>query len=255
MSNDVFSALIGALVGAFVTGIFSWWIQKVEQNRTKREELRDITMHIIELRDKFNNEISALPDAVKREAAAISLNTKRQIYLESAINITEQIPNQVASSEYTLLAFEFMADSNFKQAEIFYKKAVHAARFPLARIVALRAMGSFYFAQSPLRNFELGRRYFKEAIDLLPNPSDAYSIFTQGYSYEMWGLQELSNGFDVEGRSKIDSARKYYRDLPDNYLQKASALEILETKVRQASGNVTSGANLNASPSTRSPAQ
>lgn len=239
MSSDVFSALIGALVGAFATGIFSWWIQKVEQNRSKREELRNITMQLIELRDKFNNEISALPDASKREAASISLNNKRQIYLEAAINITEQIPSQIASSEYTFLAFEFFADSNFKQAEEFYKKAIRAARFPLARIIALRALGSFYFSQSPLRNFELGRKYFKEAVDLLANPADAYSIYTQGYSYETWGLQELANGFELEGRSKIDSARKYYRDLPNNYLLKAPALEVLETKMRQATTNST----------------
>jgi tetratricopeptide (TPR) repeat protein len=249
MSNEVFSALIGALVGAFMTGIFSWWIQKVEQNRNKREELRHIVMQLIELRDRFNNEVSALPDAGKRETASISLNNKRQIYLEAAINITEQLPSQIASAEYTFLAFEFSADSNFKQAEKFYQKAVRAARFPLARIVALRAMAVFYFAQSPLRNFELGRKYFKEAIDLLPNPSDAYSIYTQGYSYETWGLQELANGFELEGRSKIDSARKYYLDLPKNYPLRASALEVLEAKVRQAVGGSSPVSNPGADPS------
>lgn len=243
MSNEVISALIGALAGALITGVFSWWIHNIEQNRNKREELRNITMQLVELRDKFNNEVSVIQDAGKRETASISLNNKRQIYLEAAINITKQIPNQVASSEYTLLAFEFMLDSNFKQAEEFYKKAIRASRYTLARIVALRAMGIFYFAQSPLRNFDLGRKYFKEAVDLLANPSDAYSIYTQGYSFETWGLQELANGFEVDGRSKIDSARKYYRDLPNNYPIKASALEVLESKVRQ----VTSG-SLDSSP-------
>ncbi len=239
MTNEVLSALLGAFVGAFVTGVFSWWIQNVEQNRSRREELRNITMQLIELRDKFNNEVSAMPDAGKRETASIFINNKRQIYLESAINITRQIPKQVASSEYAFLAFEFMADANFKQAEEFYKKAVSAAKFTLARIIALRAIGSFYFLQSPLRNFELGRKYFKEAVDLLSNPSDAYSLYTQGYTYETWGLQELANGFELEGRSKIDSARKYYRDLPNNYPLKASALEVLENKVRQAVGGAS----------------
>jgi hypothetical protein len=127
-----------------------------------------------------------------------------------------------------------MLDSNFKKVEEFFKKAVQASRSIIAKSTALRAAGIFYFSQGTHRNFDLGRKYFKESVELFSNPSDPYSLYLLGYNYENWGLYELANGFEVEGRAKIDNARKYYRDMPNNYPLKSSSLEALDIKVQQA---------------------
>lgn len=234
MSNEVISALVGALAGALITGGFAWWLHKVEQDRNKREELRNITMQLVEIRDKINNEVASIEDISKRENTSIALNNKRQIYLEAAMNIVEEIPKQVESSEYIFLAYEFMLDSNFKKVEDFFKRAILASRSILAKSTALRAAGIFYFSQGTHRNFDLGRKYFKESVDLFSNPSDPYSLYLLGYNYENWGLQEIANGFEVEGKSKIDNAKKYYRDMPNNYPLKSSSLAALDFKVQQA---------------------
>jgi hypothetical protein len=234
MSNEVISALVGALAGALITGWFAWWLHKIEQDRNKREELRNITMQLVDIRDKINNEIANIQDISKRENASIAINNKRQIYLEAAMNIVEEIPRQVESAEYIFLAYELMLDSNFKKVEDFFKKAVRASRSVIAKSTALRAAGVFYFSQGTHRNFDLGRKYFKESVELFSNPSDPYSLYLLGYNYENWGLYELANGFEVEGRAKIDNARKYYRDMPNNYPLKSSSLEALDIKVQQA---------------------
>lgn len=233
MSNEVISALIGAFVGALLTGIFAWRLHKVEQDRNKREELRNIVTQLIDIRDKMNIEVASIENDAKRENASIALNNKRQIYLEAALNLIQEIPKQVQSSEYIFLAYEFMLDANFKIVEDFFKRAIRASRSVLAKSTALRAAGIFYFSPGAHRNFDLGRKYFKESVDLFSNPSDPYSLYLLGYNYETWGLQELANGFEAEGRTKIDNAKKYYRDLPNNYPLKSS-LKALDDKAQQA---------------------
>ncbi|MFN3491286.1 MAG: hypothetical protein ACK40V_03605 [Anaerolineales bacterium] len=234
MSNEVISALIGAFVGALLTGGFAWWLHKIEQDRNKREELRNMTMQLVDIRDKINNEIFNIQDISKRENASIAINNKRQIYLEAAMNIVEEIPNQVESSEYIFLAYELMLDANFKKVEEFFKRAIRNSRSIIAKSTALRAAGVFYFSQSTHRNFDLGRKYFKQSVELFSNPSDPYSLYLLGYNYENWGLYELANGFELEGKAKIDNARKYYRDMPNNYPLKSSSLEGLDRKMQQA---------------------
>src|SRR5690606_42105052 len=69
-----------------------------------------------------------------------------------------------------------------------YTLSLHDALPILAKVVAARGIAAFYFGQGPQRDFARARQYFEQAIDLLKHPTDAYSLYTLGYTYETWGL-------------------------------------------------------------------
>lgn len=231
MSTQLIAGLGGALIGAIVTGLFGWWLHQAEQSSVRKEELRRIIMNLWDLRQEFQNEVTTIRDPRKREAAGLLLNNKRMIYLAAAESLISKLGRNVSSSEYSTIAYEFMNDSDFSQAETFFHLALTAARSTLAKVYAYRSLAGLYFGQGPHRDFNRGRDFFQKAANELRNPADAYSSYTQGYTYETWGLAELYNGFQTEGNTLIDRARKYYNDLPNNYPLKQQSLEWLETKL------------------------
>jgi tetratricopeptide (TPR) repeat protein len=233
MSNELIAGFGGALIGSVVTGIVAWILQRAQEASRREHELRSVVMVLVDLRKKFDTEIAPMTDFLARERVEGYLTAKRTVYLEAADTLIKLIPKRISSSEYNILAWEHMWDSNFKAAEKYFLRAVGAAHSILSKINALRAIASFYFAIGPQTDFEKGRDYYQKAVSQLPEkPSDPYSVYTLGFSYEKWGWSELYNGFEAKGRSALDIARKYYRDLPDDHPLKNAALGSLEAKLQ-----------------------
>jgi tetratricopeptide (TPR) repeat protein len=224
---------IVALLFSIITGIYTQIARHEQEIRSQKDELRKTLATLLDLREDLNGRINSIPDAQMRESASISLNNKRMVYLEAAEFLITKMPGQVSSSECNVLANEHLMDSNFAQAERYFLKAIDASGTDINKVTALRALAWFYFYDGPRRDFEKGREYFEKAIEVLTNPTDAYSIFTLGYTYEQWGLIEISNGFE-EGHQKIERARKYYSDLPGNFSLRTQSLELLDGKVKKA---------------------
>jgi tetratricopeptide (TPR) repeat protein len=234
LSEELISGLGGALIGAILAGLFAWWLHRAEQLGVLKQELRGTITSLVDLREKFQTQVVVIESPELRELASGILNTKRIIYIEAAEVIANQIGRHVSSSEYNVLASELMFDSNFAQAEKYFLKALDACRSTLAQITALRALAAFYFGQGPHQDIVKGRKYYQQAVDRLKAPADPYSVFTLGYTYETWGLSELSVGCDEEGKRQVEHARKYYLVLPLNYFLREQALAWLEAKIKKA---------------------
>ena len=190
---------------------------------------------LLDFQEQMQERISKISDAQTREAAAKHLNAKRTMYLEAAESIVRRISKHITTSEYLVLAQELLNDVDFSRAERYFQRAVEASNaLTIQRIVALRSLGGFYFAPGPSRDVEKASRQFQLATEQLSNPSDPYSIFTQGVTYELWGLSMLLQGFKVEGTRLVDRARKYYEDLPSTFPWRQSSLELLPNKVAAA---------------------
>lgn len=217
MANDWLLGLLGVLLGSALTGLSAWWLHRVEQLSARKAEFRAAIATLVDLRERFQTQILPIADIQVREVLGQIVNTKRVVYLEAAQALASRITKHVTSSEFNVLASELMADSNFGAAERYYVLAVKAAKWNLARVIAHRALAAFYFVQSPHTDFAKGRKQYEQAAAVLGNPQDAYSLYTLGFTYEFWGLSELGNGFDLQGRDRIEMARKYYADLPLNY--------------------------------------
>lgn len=233
MPTELLAALGGTLLGSLLTGAFALLLHRSEQVTHKKEEMRSLIGKLLELRSEFETELPQIADPQARELAGAMLNRKKMMHLEACEAVTEQIPGHVTSSEYIVIADEMWSMSNFMAAETYYLAAIRHSRSALHKVTALRSLAGFYFGAHPMRDYDKGRSYFQQAIDVLKNPQDDYSIYTQGYTYEAWGWNEIQNGFQFEGEQRVDRARKYYNDLAPNNPLKAQALEWLELRFSQ----------------------
>lgn len=222
-----------ALISSVFSAIYVQIGKNSEEIRSQKEELRKTIALLIDQREDFQTRVMSIQDSQARERAGSFLNTKRAVLLEAAEFLVTKIPQHVSSSEYNVLAWEAAYSSNFAQAERYFLKAIDASHVTLNRIVTLRSLASFYFGAGPPRDFEKARKYFQQAVEALKSPSDSYSIYTLAFTYEMWGLAELTNGFQSEGNLKIERALKYYSDLPLNDPQRSQSLELLDIRIKQ----------------------
>jgi len=143
-----------------------------------------------------------------------SIDSKRRIFLEAAAYLIEQIPKQVSSQEYRFLASEYMTDSNYEDAERYYMKAFDVSRSNIAKIFSKRELGVFYFNVGEMIK---GRDFFNQAILLSKEPSDPYSLYTKGVTYEQWGYYELWLGEKRQGQEYYKKALDLYSKIPVQY--------------------------------------
>jgi TPR repeat protein len=227
------SSIIGviAILLSVFTFVYSQISQNFEEIRSKKKELRETLATLIDLRADFQTRILSITDQELRQAEGISLNNKRLINIEAADSLVTQIPAYVSWAEYGVLAAEHAADSDFTQAERYYKKAIDAGHTAIGKIFSIRALAVLYFSPTPLRDLDQGRKYFGDAVEVVKNPTDSYMAYTLGYTYEQWGINELLNGFQTEGNQKIELARKYYLDMPEPF--RSQALGLLDKHAKQ----------------------
>ena len=235
ITSDAVAGLGGALLGALITAIFAWKIQRAQQMDAYKREFQSALTKLLEIQEIHQIEVDKITDYGVREARSGFLNTKRNVLLETAEFLAQKLGNLVAPSEYNVLATQQMLNSNFEAAERAFHDASRSANARPSRIgqaVAYRSLGYFYFSEGPILNYEKGRLYFKQASDALSGSLDPYSIYSLGYTHEVWGVGEWWNGFTDEGRRLTSYARKYYNDLPEAYNLKGTALAQLEVRIR-----------------------
>src|SRR6266545_626978 len=207
--------LIISLLAFIVSGVAAYLNNEGEKEkilRAKREELRAISMALVDLRAK---RLQSSLDTNERYANL----DKRAMLLEAAETIVQDIPKEVPAYEYLLLGDERKKESNYTKAERFYMMAVEASRDDVVRIVALRSLASFYFeAPGPHRNVGTGRAHFQTATAVYGEPTDQYRTFQKAMTYAEWAKLELTDkdGSQESGIEKLDAAKRYWSRLPES---------------------------------------
>lgn len=235
MSQEMLIGLMGALIGAVVSGLFGWLLHRSQQASAAREELRGTISTLVDLREEFNRRMRDAATPVEREMIASSLNNKRQIYLQAAEDLVAKV-GTATQAEYAVLGGEFAADSDFRRAEQYFVAAAGAAESELARVSALRWLGMFYFGEGPMRNPEKARGYFRQGAELVRSPGDSYSWYVKGLTYEAWGMWELMCGNRPEGERRIGEARGCYEAMAPAHPLRQPALESMHARVDAALG-------------------
>jgi hypothetical protein len=223
---------LAAFVFSIFTAVLSQFQSSQADIRSKKEEMRKLLDDLVRVQSEFQDRVIEIKDPAKREIASALLNTRHGMYLEATEVLASQIPKAVSSSEYGILASEKSRISDFKKAEVYQLRAIEAARDPITKCIAYRALATLYF-WSPLRDFAKGRKAFEDAVSAVAAATDDYSLYVLGYTYESWGFGELSNGFRMEGWQRIDRARKYYNDMSASNPLRKWALEPLEARIKQ----------------------
>lgn len=206
---NVISAL--ALIVAIVSFVLTYRFTQIESVRIKREQLRSV--------------ISALLDV--RKDLRIALETgerphydlyfeRRQIQFEAAEDIIRQIPSNVTWAEYNTLAKEAILDESFERGFEYLKLSQSSATGVRAKVYSLSGLGDAYFMESPMRDYEKGRKAFREAVAILEATRESYFNHVISGTYETWGEAEFEAGFRREALDLLSRAEKYARELsPD----------------------------------------
>ena len=219
---------VAALVFAVGTGSYSLWANATHDAQAKHDSLIKILQDIMSLRlESSNSKLNAMAPEQRAEVGPL-LNTKRVVLLAAARSIVRDIASRVTSAEYNVLAMESASDSDFRQAEKYYLLAHGVSEPGLSRAVALRNLGVFYMSQTPFKNFESGRKYFKMSADEVRDAVDPYSRYTLALTLQTWGLNELASGSPEKAQPLIDEARTTYRAMPDWFPQGRWGLDDLE---------------------------
>lgn len=233
-----------ALLLSITTAIYSGVQGRKQDVQKKQESLRGIVSSLIELRGEQQAKLESTEaqklSAQDREFIGGMINNKRMILAEAADNIVREIPHNVSSSEYNVLANDKIGDGDAAKAEEYLRNAVAVSRESLAKMIALRSLAMFYAQRGPFQNINAARRKFQEAVDVLPGePRDDATAYTVGFTWEMWGTAEYMNNFPEAGRQKIENARRYYSDLSAGNSLRNWALLFLDRRMLYYQGGTS----------------
>lgn len=199
-----------ALGASIVTFVIAQHGSSLQEIRSKQEALRKLLTDVVASQIDQQDQLTRISDPVKRAQFLSQMNNKRVIWIDAAESLVDQLGKHVSSSEYQTLAMQKWSDSEFEKAKQYYVKALDAAKDRFGQTVALRSLGSFYLQCPPMRNLEQGREYFKTAVATLGNPTDDYSNYLMGFTYEMWAYGDQFNNLLNERAEHIKRAREYY---------------------------------------------
>lgn len=181
---------------ALIVSWFAWRSSADQLAREKREEMRQILVNLLELREEWIQKCRQITDEVERNRLDCVFNNKRALYLQAAQNLASQIQHVISSAEFITLAEENINTGDYVKSRLYFQKAVIASkrssRVEQAR--ALRFLAQSYFLQEP-KQLEKGRTCFQRATDCVNSESDPYLIINQIIVYIEWANEEINNGF------------------------------------------------------------
>src|SRR5205085_1794412 len=187
-----------ALFVSVITFVISQQTASRQEIRSKHDALLKLLTDVVALQIEGEDQLTRIQDQAKRIEFSSLLNTKRVIWLDAAESLVDQLGTHVSSSEYQTMAMQKWNNSEFEKAKQYYVKSLDAARDRFARTVALRSLGAFYLQCPTMRNVQQGREYFEKAVATLGNPTDDYSNYLMGYTYEYWAYGDQSNNLGDE---------------------------------------------------------
>lgn len=226
-----------ALLLSISTAIYSGVQGRKQDVQKKQESLRGIVSSLIDLSGEQQTRLASAEaqklSTQEREFIGGMINNRRMILAEAADNIVREIPQDVSSSEYNVLATDKLANGGTAKAEEYLRNAVGVSQEPLAKMIALRSLAMFYAQRGPFQSIDEARKRFQEAVDVLPGePRDDATAYTVGFTWEMWGTAEYMNNFPQAGEEKIANARHYYSDLSAGNPVRNWALLFLDTRMQ-----------------------
>jgi tetratricopeptide (TPR) repeat protein len=205
-----------ALVFSFGTTVISYQRAAEQDERSLKQELRGLILQLvqlplrgIELNEKYKEQPLFLG------GISAVFNHESLILADQAATVAERIPHLVSSAEYITLANAFQNGGQLERASAMRRRAIEVAEVPIDAINALRQQGGQAYQQG---NLEVGRAYFRDAIDLLDQSEveidPGVKAFTNAFTEMFWAQMESTVGQCEEFRQHIASARGFADGVP-----------------------------------------
>jgi hypothetical protein len=216
LDSDIWKVIpgVGALGMSVVALVVSSRSTREKTAREQREELKEFIEKLIDFRNEFNTKFSTFAIDADREAFSVMTNTKRSIYLQSAEYLARQVEN-ITSAEWSVLAFEYQADSNFVKAESLCNLALEVARDGSLAVqaAALRGVAWAAMMQGPAGQ-QRGRMAYEKATRLMKAQNDPYSIYLRTYTFRMWANAEFAVSNLANARDRVMDGLRASREMP-----------------------------------------
>lgn len=143
---------VAALILSVVTTVYIQATTNQETIRAKKEELRKLVIALVELHQEARKSLTSPMDG-----GGQLLTAKQGVYLQAADRLVQQLPRDVSSYEYLILANEHGSSGDSDKAEKYFSEAAIIGTTPLDRAQSLRMLAVAHFSPGPRQNFEKGR--------------------------------------------------------------------------------------------------
>jgi tetratricopeptide (TPR) repeat protein len=138
-------------------------------------------------------------------------NAKREMLIEETERLISNLGDRVTSAEYLTFGQQIALDSRFDRANQYFQKALSAAPSDIARVAAYRSLAMAAMQPGKGSNRADGRRYWADALRLLSDTADQYSLFLASDILLNWALLEQRLGSGEIADSLLAEARTISR--------------------------------------------
>ena len=201
------------------------------QRKSVDERMRTIRAQLTEVLGKLtslNIEGAKLQHEARNDHQYLTLvnaalGQQNGFLLDQAVFLSEQIPTLVTTYEFKTIAMADFQAGNVLRAETHQLKAIAAAPTDLYKSQAIRGYAFFLYQ---LARISEGREQFRRAVDTLKGPDNLVHL-SNGYTYQMWALNELHYARSPELASEyFENARKEYRAVDVEFLRNKAMADL-----------------------------
>ena len=192
-------SLIISLVALVISALFSAvGMRQVSANdiAAKQESLRQTVVQIVDSQTEMSQaaeENSGNP--LMARWAAGNLNSKRQVLIETALALVDELGDAVDASSLVPLGGQIQLDGRYDEALALYFQALDLGDSPVVRSSIMRSIGGSYRLQgSAMYDVEKSRDFLQQAVDLFKDQDDDASRFYLADNFLFWAELERSDG-------------------------------------------------------------
>jgi tetratricopeptide (TPR) repeat protein len=166
--------------------------------------------------------------------ANANVNAKRQVQIETALALIDELGDRVDASTLVPLAGQLQTDGRYEESLSLYFKALGLVESPIVRSTILRSIGwSYRIVGSSMYDLDESRGYLQRAVDLFKDQDDDASRFYLADNLLFWAELELANGQAELAGSLFDQAT----DAAEAMSFSNSARQTILSQIQQARSN------------------
>jgi tetratricopeptide (TPR) repeat protein len=205
------SILVAALALLFSFGTTYYSDQRTRKAdlHNAKVELRQLIQQLTELPQRnvdLNKKYADNPSALL--AASGLINIQNIVLAKQAVDIVDQIPEQVSSTEYFAVANALATSGSYDRTIEFYRRSLDKAQDYNDWINASRSLGQAAFTVGDL---DQGRASYQEALNVFKKypTRNSYQIwYTNTYTEIVWAQAELGQRQCSQAKDHLDKAEK-----------------------------------------------
>ena len=192
-------ALIISMLALVISALFSAiGMRQVSAKdiAAKQEALRQTVVQIVDSQTEMSK--AALDNSgnpLMARWANSNLNSKRQVLIETALALVDELGDAVDASSLVPLGGQLQLDGRYDESLALYFKALDLVDSPIVRSAILRSIGGSYRLQgSAMYDVGKSRDYLQQAVDLFKDQDDDASGFYLADNFLFWAELERSDG-------------------------------------------------------------